>query len=85
MTIDIPPELEAYVQQELATGAYRTREELIRDALSVFRDLRERHETLRADVARAIAQAERGEACEIDIDELIARGTKRLAAKGITD
>jgi len=85
MSIDIPAELEAYVQQELATGAYGTREELVRDALSVFRELRERHAALRADVQHAIDQAERGEAYEIDIEDLIARGTERLAAKGIAD
>ncbi len=80
-----PPELEQFVQQELATGKYQSETELVNRALEVYRELKLRHDTLRADVETAIAQADRGEAKPLDIEEVIARGTERLSKEGITD
>ena len=80
-----PPELEQFVQQELANGKYHNEDELLVAALTVYREMKQRHEELRRDVHQAIAEADRGEAKELDIEEVIARGTKRLAHQGITD
>ena len=59
MNVEIPPELEPYVDRELAEGGYQSREDLVRDALTVFRELRQRHESLRADVQKALDQPAR--------------------------
>ena len=80
-----PPELEQFVQQELANGRYQSEDELVIDALTVFREMKQRHEELRRDVQQAIAEADSGETKELDIEEVIARGCERLADEGITD
>ena len=41
MQIELPPELEPFVEQEFATGRYRTREEVVVQALRWFRDERQ--------------------------------------------
>ncbi len=41
MHIEIPPELKPFVEQEFATGRYATREEVVVQALSWFRDERQ--------------------------------------------
>lgn len=80
-----PPELEQFIEQELQSGKYKTEDELLVTALTAFRDMKQRHEKLRRDAYQAIAEADRGEVKELDIEEVIARGTKRLADQGITD
>lgn len=44
MQIDLPPELEPFVNQEFATGRYASREEVVVQALRWLRD--ERHEAV---------------------------------------
>ena len=44
-----------------------------------------RHAALKADVQRSMAEADRGEFAELDVDAIIARGTERLVGEGITD
>ena len=41
MQIELPPELEPFVEQEFATGRYGTREEVVVQALRWFRDERQ--------------------------------------------
>ena len=44
MAIDIPPELQAFVQQELMAGRYQSEQELVREALRMLQ--REQEDTL---------------------------------------
>ncbi len=81
MTVEIPPELEQYVQEELARGEYRSQEELIADAVRVLRELKNRHERLRRDVETAIAQSERGESRPLDVAAIKVEGRRRLAER----
>ncbi|MFQ5424072.1 MAG: type II toxin-antitoxin system ParD family antitoxin [Phycisphaerae bacterium] len=81
MTVRIPPELEQYVQQELARGEYGSEGELIADAVRVLRELKNRHERLRRDVETAIAQGERGESRPLDCAAIKAEGRMRLAER----
>lgn len=80
-----PADLQAFIQQELDSGHYQSEDELVAAALKVYRELRARHQQLCDDVLDSIAQADRGEAGPLDIDEVVARGRQRLAAKGIED
>lgn len=82
MTVEIPPELEQYVQQELAKGEYRSEDELILDAVRVLRELKTRHEKLRQDVQAAVAQSDRGESEPLDIEAIKAEGRERLTEEG---
>jgi len=40
MHIELPPELEPFVEQEFATGRYATREDVVVEALCLLRDER---------------------------------------------
>lgn len=85
MTVEIPPELEQYVQQELSKGEYRSEGELILDAVRVLRELKTRHEQLRRNIQSAIAQSDRGESEPLDIEAIKAEGRERLAEQGGKD
>ena len=82
MTVEIPPELEQYVQQEIAGGQYRSERELILDAVRVLRELKSRHESLRQDVQLAITQSDRGESEPLDMEEIKTEARKRPANQG---
>jgi Arc/MetJ-type ribon-helix-helix transcriptional regulator len=74
-----PPEIEEFVQQELATGEYRGEGDLINQALSVYRELKLRHDLLRADVAHAISQADSGDVAPLDIEAIKSELMEELA------
>lgn len=78
------PELESFIRQELSEGHFDSETELLTRALEVYRTLKQRHDTLRATVNSAIAEADRGEATPLDIETIIAAGYERLADEGIT-
>jgi putative addiction module CopG family antidote len=77
-----PPDLEQFVQQELANGRYQSEDELLIDALSVFREMKQRHAALCRDVQRSIEQADRGESSPLDTEATIAEGRRRLSEQG---
>ncbi len=78
MTIDVPTELQQYVEEQVATGVYASERDVIADAVRVLRELRERHDALRQDIQAAVAQSRKGESEPLDIDEIKAEGRRRL-------
>ena len=74
-----PPDIEQFVQQELASQEYQSRDDLIVDAVRVLRELKTRHQKLRDDVRHSIAQAERGEVRPLDTDATKAAARDRLS------
>ena len=77
MTVEIPPDVRQYVEDQVAAGAYANEREVIADALRVLRELRERHESLRADIQTAIAQSRNRESRPLDAAEIKAEGRRR--------
>ena len=77
-----PPELEQFVQQELATGKYQSEDELVIAALTVFRELNTRYQHLRDDVQRAIVQADQGEVAPLDVATIKSEVTRQLDEQG---
>ena len=86
MPQSLPPELQQFVEQELASGRYQTREDVICDALRLLRE-RKLHE-LRKEIDAGLQQLDRGEGIEIEderslqafFDEIKAQGRERLEA-----
>lgn len=86
VTVTIPSELQPFVEQELATGAFTDEADLVAKALELFREMKARHGQLCEDVRRSVAQAEQGETAPLDIQsikdalkaELDERGQTRL-------
>ena len=65
-----PPDLEAYVQQEIAAGRFQSREEFALTAARTYREMDERRKQLKADIEAAIAEADAGLCEPLDIEEL---------------
>jgi len=74
-----PPELKQFVDQELASGQYEDESALIAEALRVFQELKTRHQELRSDVERSIAQADRGEVTPMDSEATKGEARRRFA------
>ncbi len=75
-----PPDLQQFMDHELASGEYRDESEVLIRALRVYREFKTRHESLRQDVERSIEQAERGEVAPLDTEATKAEAQGRLAA-----
>ncbi len=85
MSSSLPPDLETFVQQEVASGNYPSPEEVISDGLRLLRE-RKVFE-LRREIEAGLSQLERGEGIEFKDDKLLReffedikhRGRERLA------
>lgn len=69
MTLTLTPELEEIVNEQLATGQFATRDQVVRAALL---NLRRQYDELKAGVAEAITQADRGELAPFDPAAILA-------------
>ena len=67
-----PPDVERFVQQELASRAYGSRDELVADAVRLLRDSKGRLQQLREDIKGQLDLLDRGEGIELDDDEALA-------------
>lgn len=85
MSVSIPSELQPFVQQELANGESKSEEELVAKALVLYQEMKNRHNELRSRVQQSLEQADRGEAAELDIEEVISRGYERVKSEGIAN
>ncbi len=86
MSSALPPDLETFVQHEVASGNYPSPEEVISDGLRLLRE-RKLYE-LRRDLDAGLSQIERGEGIELSSDDALReffedikrRGRERLQA-----
>lgn len=79
------PNIDQYVQQKIASGQFGSREEFVREAFRVYRELETQHAELRAEVQRRIAQVERGEVGPLDVEAIKAEGRRRLGEGSLAD
>jgi antitoxin ParD1/3/4 len=82
MNISLTPELEQYVQSKVSSGSYHSESEVIREGLRLLqeRDMFQevKLQALRAEIQQGI---DSGESTSLDMEDVIRRGEKRLAAK----
>jgi antitoxin ParD1/3/4 len=82
MNISLTPHLEDLVRAKVESGLYNSASEVMRDALRLLQErdqLREmRLEELRSEIQKGI---DSGSATPLDIEDIKARGRKRLAAQ----
>ena len=94
MTEMLPPDLQQFVRQQLATGHYRSEDELLSQAVRFYRDSGIRLEQLREDINDQLRRLDRGEgtrladdaametffaAIEAEVHEEFARGDRPRA------
>ncbi|MEX2112272.1 MAG: hypothetical protein WD845_03760 [Pirellulales bacterium] len=85
MAYQFPPDVEKLVNEQMAASGYGSQDDVLRDALRVFRELQARRDQLLSDVQIGIDQANLGRAGRLDVNELIDRCTRKLAEEGIVD
>jgi antitoxin ParD1/3/4 len=87
LNVSLTPELEQFVQARVATGRYQTASEAAREGLRLLenqeRDREAAFSALKTKLARASAQADRGEFVEPDevLKKIDARKSRRAAEK----
>ena len=78
----LPTDLEAFVQQEVADGKYRSTEEVICAGLRLLRDREQELDHIAEKLRPAIEEVRSGHpGVEFDVDDIVKRGMERLAAK----
>jgi antitoxin ParD1/3/4 len=80
MFSSLPPDLETFVQHEVASGNYPSPDEVISDGLRLLRE-RKLYE-LRRDVDAGLAQLERGESIELKDDEALGEFFEDIKRRG---
>ena len=82
MNISLTPQLEELVKKKVSTGLYASASEVMREALRLLDERDRLHamrlEELRAEIKKGL---ESGEPTPLDIEEIKARGRKRLGAE----
>ena len=83
MNVSLTPQLEELVRRKVATGLYNNASEVVREALRLL-DEQDRLRELRAAIAVAEGQVERGEIVEYTPDymERVLQRAKERAAQG---
>ncbi len=70
MSISLPSDLQTFVDQLVATGAYSSPEAVMREAMERLRNDQARFDQLKASFDEAVAELERGEGKPLDFAEI---------------
>jgi len=87
LNVSLTPELDRFVQTRVATGRYQTASEVVREGLRLLenqeRDREAAFSALKTKLARASAQADRGEFVEPDtvLKKIASRKRRRAVGK----
>jgi Arc/MetJ-type ribon-helix-helix transcriptional regulator len=76
--LQLTPEQQSFVDAQLSTGAFTSTTEIVDAAFELLRVRQTEHSLL----AGAIAQVERGEVAELDVEDIKRRGRSRLGING---
>jgi putative addiction module CopG family antidote len=77
MNVEIPPELEEFVQRVIRQGTYDDVRAVVSEALHLL----QQREELITDVNAGVVQLDRGEGMPLDPDNIKARGIQRRVAR----
>lgn len=85
LNVSLPPELEHRVREHVASGLYGSASEVIREALRLFEAYQTVRKTnlatLKADIAKGLADERAGRVGPVDMSAIKARGRAALHAK----
>jgi len=85
MNITLTPEMEQFVQDEIAAGMFASPDQVVAEALRLLRvqslSPEAKLEALRRDIAIGIEQADRGEVAPLDIEAIKRRGRGILQSR----
>lgn len=81
MTVDIPAEFSDFVQNIISRGSFASEADVVGAGLRLLAERERKLELLRAEILPALESLDRGEGRPLDIEDVIARGHKRLAGE----
>ena len=79
MSVSYPPEIQAFVKEQVSSGHFQNEEDVTVEALRLLRDFTQRHRSLQQDIRQSLDELENNEARPLNMDDVIARGAERLA------
>lgn len=77
---DLPMRIEHLVQQQIATGRFRTADEVLVEALETLRDVEQLAEPVRHELRQRLARAGKGDSLPLDRAAFFAEARRRLEA-----
>ena len=89
MPMMLPPDLQQFLQAEVASGKYSSADEALVAGVRLLRDRERQREELRRELDLGLAALERGDVVTLDgegelttfFDDIVARGHERLTAR----
>jgi antitoxin ParD1/3/4 len=85
MNISLTPQLEAFVQEKVASGLYSSASEVVRDALRMLEEQDRvkatKLEMLRREIQKGIDELDRGEGIPLDVEEIKQEAKRRKERK----
>ena len=79
MSIDIPGELTAFVNELVAGGAYPSADAVVTDALRLLRRAQQQKEELRAELASGIKEGDRGDRRPLRLEDVLVKARSQTA------
>jgi antitoxin ParD1/3/4 len=88
MTETLPPDLQQFVQQEIARGDYSSEADVLAAGLRLLRERERRLQALRDEIRPALDRLDRGQGIELAdesldafFEDIVVRGDRRLQAE----
>jgi putative addiction module CopG family antidote len=78
---DLPLRIEHLVQEQIATGRFRTTDEVLVEALETLRDVEQMVEPVRDELRERLSRAGKGDSLPLDRAAFFAEARRRLAAE----
>ncbi len=80
----VPSDVAQFIEQEIASGRYRSEDELVVDAVRVLRELKQRHRRLCNDIQTGIREIEEGREIELESEAELQQFLNQVKAEGRT-
>ena len=70
MSISLPPDIEEFIRDEVASGRYDSADDVLHEAIGILKVRQRQREELRTDIRAAVEQIENGDYFEYDNSSL---------------
>ena len=81
MSVTISAEFESFVERAVASGRYRSEDEVLANALRLLSERERRWLALRDDIQVGLDDIESGDVAPLDVEDVKQRGRQRLAER----
>ena len=78
MPATYPPEIQAFVNEQVSSGHFQNEEDVTVEALRLLRDFTQRHRSLQQDIRQSLDELEQGRAKPVIMEDVIARGADHV-------